>query len=413
MLNNDKRLHRKNLWVTLWQPHYVVFGPVNTAQNPAMVLARQLTWALGLTQTLGWATTYYIPATMMAAAAEEFGVSRTVLLAGFSLALLVCGLCSPWVGRWIDRHGGRGVMALSAVVTALGLVVMALSGALWSWYAAWTIVGFGMAMGLYDACFATIARLLGTQARPVIVGVTLMGGLASTIGWPVGTFLVTHYGWRASVCAYAGLQLLVILPVTWLLVPRAEAGPLVPAPAAAGPPPPAGAFVLMAAYFTLRQAITAVISVHALVLLAGLGASTGQAVWAATLIGPAQVASRLIDWKFGRGFNPMVAAVTGTTLLPMGFLSLLLGWPYAVFGVVYGLSNGILTITRGTLPLHVFGAQGYGGRLGRIALPSMIASALAPTLLSPLIETVPAWEVVAALTGMGAVSLALILALRR
>lgn len=378
-----------------------------------MAGATRLTLALGLTQTLGWASTYYVPATMVGAAAAEFGASRTVLLGGFSLALLVCGLCSPAVGRRIDRTGGRGVMAWSAVVTAAGLVAMALSGALWSWYLAWMVVGVGMAMGLYDAAFATIGRLHGAQARQIIVGVTLMAGFASTLGWPAGTWLVAQYGWRVSVAVYAALQLLVILPVTLIFVPRAGPAPTAPVRAEADMAPPAGSFMLMAAYFTLRQAITAVIAVHILVLLAGLGASTAQAVFAATLIGPAQVLARVIDWKVGRGFNPMVAAVTGTVLLPVGFASVLLGLPFTVFGVVFGMSNGILTITRGTLPLHVFGPKGYGGRLGRIALPSMVASALAPTLLSPLIETVPAWDVLLGLTVAGVVSLGLILRLRR
>ncbi len=378
-----------------------------------MNAGRRLTLALGVTQTLAWASTYYIPATMIGPASQTFGVSRTVLLGGFSLAMLVCGLCSPAVGRRIDRFGGRGVLAGSAVVTAAGLLAMAAAPAVWAWYGAWVLVGLGMAMGLYDATFATIGRLLGAQARPAIVGVTLMAGFSSSLGWPVGTWLAAQYGWRVSVACYAVMQLVVILPISWLLVPRA--GPVaVPASGTeTGPAPRAGSFAVMAAYFTLRAAITAIISVHALTLLEGLGASTEQAVLAATLIGPSQVASRVLDWRFGRGFNPMVAALTGTVLLPLGFLTLVLRGPFLLFGLLYGMSNGILTITRGTLPLHVFGPHGYGGRLGRIALPSMIVSALAPTLLSPLIDIWPAAWVVWVVGGIGAVSLGLLLVLRR
>ena len=160
-------------------------------------------------------------------------------------------------------------------------------------------------------------------------------------------------------------------------------------------------------------AVSAMISVYALTMLVGLGASTGQAVFAATLIGPSQVLSRVLDWRFGRRFNPMVAALTGTVMLPAGLTTLLLGWPYAVFGVLYGFSNGILTISRGTLPLHVFGSRGYGGRLGRIALPSMLLSAVAPTLLSPVVEVWPAWALVVILGGAGVLSLGCLLVLRR
>jgi MFS family permease len=378
-----------------------------------MASKRSLVLAIGVTQTLAWASTYYVPATMLGAAAAEFGVSRTVLLGGFSLAMLVCGLCSPAVGRTIDRVGGRGVLAASAVVTAAGLLGLAAAPSMPVWYLAWSVVGVGMAMGLYDAAFATIGRLLGAQARPAIVGVTLMAGFSSSLGWPAGTWLVAHIGWRAAMVSYAVMQLTVILPISWYLVPRAAAAIVTVSDTPDLPVPRAGSFALMATYFTLRSAITAVISVHALVLLAGLGASTEQAVLAATLIGPAQVGSRVLDWRFGRGFTPMVAAVTGTVMLPAAFLSLVLGGPFALFGVLYGMSNGILTITRGTLPLHVFGPAGFGRRLGRIALPSMIVSALAPTLLSPLIDMWPAVDVVLVVGGVGVVSLGCLLALQR
>ncbi len=313
----------------------------------------------------------------------------------------------------MDRLGGRGVMTVSAALTAAGLGCVAAAHSLWVWYPAWMVVGVGMAFGLYDAAFATIGRLLGAKTRAAIVGVTLMGGFAGSIGWPVSAWLVTHHGWRIAVLFWALVQLLVILPVNWFGIPTA--GPAVvaaPVTTTRGPPP-ARVFLLMASYFTLRASITAVISVHALTLLTGLGWSPTEAVAAAALIGPAQVAGRIVDWKFGRGYTPMIAAITGTVLLPLGFLSLLLGWNIVVFGVVYGISNGILAITRGTLPLYVFGPQGFGGRLGRIALPSMIAAAVAPTLVSPLIEIVPASQVAGDLAVAGVVSLGLILSLRR
>lgn len=372
-----------------------------------MTLAQRLGLALGVTQTLAWATTYYIPATMVGAASREFGVTPSVLLGGFTAALLVAGVCSPLVGRRIERVGGRGVMAASTPVTALGLAGLAATPNLAGWYAAWMVIGVGMAMGLYDASFATIGRLLGTGARPAIVGVTLLGGFASSIGWPTGVWLVGQFGWRAAVASYAVLHLAVILPVTWFCVPRA--GPAVVAPKVAhdvpaGPPP--RAFHLMAAYFTLRAAITAVISVHALTILAGLGATAAQAVTAAAMIGPAQVGARLLDWRFARGLSPLAAGLVGAVLLPAGFAALLGGFPALVFAGLYGMSNGLLTITRGTLPLHVFGAAGYATRIGRIALPSMIAQAAAPTLLAPLVVAWPAWDMAALLAGAGLVALA-------
>ena len=182
-----------------------------SAQN-----TRRMTVAIGFTQTLAWATTFYVPATMVGPASADLGVSSTILLGGFSLALLVTGLMSPWVGRRIDRVGGRGVLAISTVVTASGLFVMAAVPHVIAWYAAWMVVGVGMAMGLYDAAFGTIGRLMGAEARPYIVGVTLMAGFASTIGWPMGVWLAAHVGWRVALGGYAVLQVAVLLPIIQL-----------------------------------------------------------------------------------------------------------------------------------------------------------------------------------------------------
>ncbi len=379
-----------------------------------MIKTRRLTIAIGFTQTIAWATTYYIPATMAGAAAAEFGASRALMLGGFSLALLVTGLISPWVGRRIDRLGGRGVMAMSTLITAAGLTLMATGHSIPLWYLAWMITGVGMAMGLYDAAFGTLGRLLGNEARPAIVGVTLMAGFASTVGWPLGTYLVGHFGWREAVAAYAVIQLLIILPIVLIWVPP-------PGPALPPPPPKSGdvlgaaprAFTWMAAHFMLRQAISSVISVHALVLLAGMGFGTAESVAAAALIGPAQVGSRLIDWFFGRKLNPMVAALASSMLLPASMLVLGAGLPAFVFTLIYGISNGIFTINRGTLPLYVFGPSGYAAMVGRLAMPSMIAASLAPTLIAPLISAWPANWVLSLLAALGMVALGCLLRLRR
>jgi hypothetical protein len=364
---------------------------------------RRMTVAIGFTQTLAWATTFYVPATMVGVASADLGVSPTVLLGGFSLALLVTGLMSPWVGRRIDRLGGRGVLAMSSVVTALGLCLMAAVPHAVGWYAAWVLVGVGMAMGLYDAAFGTVGRLLGAGAKPSIVGVTLMAGFASTIGWPAGTWLAAHVGWRVALGGYALLHVLVLLPIILIFVPTAEPVELVEKRdvAAAAPVAPR-AFFLLATYFTLRAAINAVVMVHALTILGGMGFGAAAAVWAATLIGPAQVGSRILDWFFGRGLDPMVTGVVSAVLLPAAVVALLAGLPAAAFTLLYGLSNGILTINRGTLPLHVFGPEGYAALIGRLALPALLASAVAPTLVAPMIA---AWPMPWVIAAVGAVSL--------
>ena len=379
-----------------------------------MTSTQRMTVAVGFTQTLAWATTFYVPATMVGPASAEIGASPTVLLGGFSLALLVTGLMSPWVGRRIDRLGGRGVLAMSTMVTASGLALMAALPSLITWYAAWMLMGVGMAMGLYDAAFGTIGRLLGAEARPSIVGVTMMAGFASTIGWPAGTYLAAHIGWRWTLASYASVQLFLLLPIILAFVPRAQSSvPAAPKTDNAAAAPAPRAFLFLAAYFTLRSGINAVIMVHALTLLGGMGFSAAAAVGAATLIGPAQVGSRVIDWFFGRALNPMVTGVVSAILLPVAVVALLVGLPAAVFTLVYGLSNGILTISRGTLPLHMFGPEGYAARIGKLALPALLASAVAPTVVSPLMEAWPTSWVIALMGGFSLLACACLLGLRR
>jgi MFS family permease len=350
--------------------------------------ARHLSLVLGFSQTLAWATTYYTPAVITDAAATTLGESPTILLGGFSWSLLIAALASPWVGRWIDRVGGRGVLATGTVAMALGLVLLAGFPSLAGWYIAWTIIGVGMALGLYDAAFATIGRHLGTGARPAIVGVTLMAGFASPIGWPMGVGLVQRFGWRITVLSYAVIQLAINLPLLLALIPKAVANAANPVPALIEQGAPSRgilAFVLLATFFSVRAVISAVISVHVLLLRQGIGLTAAVAVGAAAMIGPSQVGGRVLEWGLARHIDPLTGSLIGAGLLRLGVVGLDAGGLAIGFAVAYGMSNGILTISRGTLPMHLFGARGYATRLGKLALPPLLAQAMAPTLVTPFV----------------------------
>ncbi len=381
-----------------------------------MIHTRRLTLGIGFTQTLAWATTYYIPATMSVPAAAEFGVSQTLLVGGFSAGLLICGGLSPLVGRLIDNDGGRGVLIVAPLITAIGHLLLAFAPNVSLWFLGWAVMGVGMAAGLYDAAFGTIGRLLGSAAKPAIVGVTMMAGFASTVGWPTGTYLVASVGWRDTLLIFALVQVLVILPVILACVPRLSAAPGLGVTAhthAETPPPPTGAFFWMATYFTMRAAINAAVFVHLLVLLKGLGYGVNVAVGAAALIGPAQVGARVIDWFFGRHLSPLKSAIYASSVLPISVFALLLGVPAPVFTVGFGASNGVFTISKGTLPMYIFGASGYAVRVGLLARPAMIASAIAPTLFAPIVTALPAVWVVVILGGLGTVAFGCLLMLRR
>ena len=377
---------------------------------------RRLSLVLGFTQTLAWATTFYIPAVIIGAAAATVGASPTVLLGGFSWSLLIAGLVSPRVGSRIDRVGGRGVLATGTIVMALGLAVLAAFPNLPGWYIAWTIIGVGMALGLYDAAFATIGRLLGGAARPAIVGVTLMAGFASTVGWPMGVVLVDLLGWRTTALSYAVLQMAINLPLQLWLIPKAPPHPTI-SPAVSVEQAPPGrsqiALVLLAIFFSVRAAISAVISVHVLLLLQGIGLTAAVAVGVAAMIGPSQVAGRVLEWVFARRIDPLTGSWIGAALLPLGIVGLLAGGPAIGFAVAYGMSNGILTISRGTLPMHLFGAHGYATRLGRLALPPLLAQAIAPTLFTPFVLSRSASEVFAWVGITSGAALLCLLPLRR
>jgi len=376
-----------------------------------MSTSRRLALVLGFTQTLAWATTYYIPAVIVGPAAGTLHRSTTELLVGYSWSLLVAGLVSPRVGSWIDRHGGRGALATGTVVMATGLLVLAAWPSLAGWYLAWTIIGAGMALGLYDAAFATIGGLLGLEARPAIVGVTLLAGFASTVGWPVGVALVHRFDWRTTVAIYAGVQLAVNLPLILALIPRAQpAAPVHVAAERAGSGGSGGllALLLLGTFFCTRAAISAVVSVHALTLLHGVGLTAAAAVGVAALFGPSQVFGRVLEWTFARWIDPLTGSWMGAALLPLGVAGLLLGGPAVGFAVAYGMSNGILTISRGTLPMFLFGARGYATRLGRLALPQLLAQAVAPTAAAPLVLTLPAHAIFA---GLGVAAFAALLCL--
>ena len=384
------------------------------------IMNRRLTIVLGVTQTLAWATTFYMPTVLTATVARDLDVSTTVLLGGFSWSLLIAGLASPSVGRWIDRHGGRDVLVASSVVLALGLLVMAAMPTLIGWYLGWSITGIGMALGLYDAAFATIGRLLGLQARPVIVGVTLIAGLASTLGWPMGVALVDALGWRQTLFIYAAINVLIDLPLVLFAVPRAipDHPPLPVAPPHDGRASSRTggigvALVLLSIFFSIRAAISAIFAVHTLTLFQGIGLGAIAAVATASLMGPSQVFGRILEWGFKRWLDPLVASRIGALLLPLGVACLFLGSPAALFMVLYGMSNGILTISRGTLPMHLFGAHGYATRLGLLALPPLICQALAPTLAAPLVADWPAQHIFIAMGVIALLATLCLLPLRR
>lgn len=343
--------------------------------------------ALGTAQTLAWASTYYLPAMVAAPMARDLGVPVPTVFAAFSVALIVSALLGPRAGAAIDRWGGRPVLMATNVVFALGLAAMAMSSGPAGLFAAWVVLGIGMGSGLYEAAFATLVRLYGTGARNSITGITLIAGFASTVGWPLSAWLEAHHGWRQACWTWAGLHLLLGLPLNALLPRAAAAVPTPPAPvtAAASPPGPAVSWrptLILSFVFAATWFISTAMAAHLPRLMQSTGASAAAALWVGTLIGPAQVAARLLEFGMLRRVHPLLSARLAAVAHPLGAAALAVLGPVAApwFGVLHGAGNGILTIAKGTLPLVIFGPEGYGRRQGVLMVPARVAQALAPWL---------------------------------
>jgi MFS family permease len=347
--------------------------------------------ALGIAQTLAWASSYYLPAILADPIGASLGVPRSWVFAAFSMALLIAAFTGPTVGRIIDRYGGRGVLALSNVVLATGLVALAAANGVVVLFAAWAILGIGMALGLYDAGFAALAALYGQNARGPITGITLYAGFASTVSWPVSTLLNGALGWRETVLVWAALNLVVGLPLNRFVLPV----PAQPARIAhtAGQSigwKPRKEMVLLAFVFAAAWFVTGAMAAQLPTLLERAGATPVQAVAAASLVGPAQVAARLGEFLILRGIHPLVSARIAALLHPLGaVIFAIIGPPAAAaFAIFYGAGNGLLTIARGTVPLAVFGPHAYGERTGLLGAPARASQAFAPLLFGLLIDVI-------------------------
>lgn len=346
---------------------------------------------LGTTQTLAWAGSYYIPAILAGRMAEELGVNASTIFVAFSCALLLTAFLGPRVGRAIDQHGGRAVLIASNLVLATGLGVLAMAQGPVVMFLGFAVLGIGMAMGLYDAGFAALARIYGRDARGAITGITLIAGFASTVGWPVTAWMQAEFGWRGACVGWALVMLLLALPLNALLprgtVRAPEAQPAAPPDAETARRTRRAAW-LMAFVFVSGGFSASALAAHLPGLLVAAGATPAAAIAAGALMGPAQVAARVFEFTLLRRAHPLLSARIALTTHPLGAVLLLIfGGPLAApFVLLHGAGNGIQTIVRGTLPLAVFGAAGYGARQGLVVAPARFMGALAPALFGFVVE---------------------------
>ena len=397
------------------------------AVSPEPPSRRTVVVVLGIGQVLVWGSSYYLPAVLAKPIADQTGWPLAWVIGALSLGLLVSGLVSPKVGNLIERHGGRPVLMGSAVLMAAGLAILAAAPSLAVFTLGWLVLGAAMGAGLYDPAFATLGRLYGTGARAIITSLTLIGGFASTVCWPLSALLLGYFGWRGTCLAYAVVNLGLVLPLYRFGLPAeapaGHAGAASPrrpaglfrnrrtreagehragervagehgAGASLGPSPAAGRdarhhllFFLVAFTMTLSSVIAAVMSVQLLAVLQQRGVPLATAVAFGAVVGPCQVGARLIDLLAGQRTHPVWEGLLSAVFVSIGLGLLLIRHEAVLLGlVVYGGGIGLRSIVRGTLPLALFGPVGYPSLIGRLAFPMLLGQAAGPAAGAVLLE---------------------------
>jgi MFS family permease len=341
--------------------------------------------ALGVTQILAWGSTFYLLAVLAPAIVRDTNWSYDWVISGVSVGLIVAGIVSPRLGRVIGEQGGRSVLAFGAVLIACGLVVLG-TAQNFAWYlVAWIFIGGGMGAGLYDAAFSTLGSIYGHESRSAITSVTLFGGFASTVCWPISAYLAEHFGWRGACFFYAAVHAGLALPTYLLTLPRRSFIALPPAREKLGRQSvqlerhERWLFALLAAVVTIAAAILSMMGNLVLQLLQARDMELAAAVALGALIGPSAVGARIVESFAGHQYHPIWTMIASAVLVAVGTLLFLFRFPFvAVAIVLYAAGNGIGSIARGTLPLALFESARYPVLMGRLGFPIMMAMAVSP-----------------------------------
>jgi predicted MFS family arabinose efflux permease len=355
--------------------------------------------ALGVAQIVSWGTLFYTIAVLGAAMRADTGVNELWLFGSFTAGLFLSGIVSPYVGRQIDVLGGRRVLMVGSLLGALACAALALAQGPWTVLAGWLLAGIAMSAGLYDPAFATLHQMAGGNYRRTVTALTLFGGFASTVFWPLSQYLLETVGWRGAFAVYAGLHFALCLPIHAWCVPsglgatRPSEPSLAPVEGPAPLPREREVFAWLATALALVAFISTAIAAHFITLMTASGLSARDAVLIGAMIGPMQVAGRIVEFTFTKHVRARTVGTLafGLMVVALAIFTQVRGvWILALaFVIPYGWANGVVTIVRGTVPAELFGPRNYGALLGRLALPQFILKALAPFALTLLFAIDP------------------------
>lgn len=390
--------------------------------DPVSRKIRRALTGLGVTQIIGWGATYYLLTILALPISRDLQMPLGLVAGGMSTMMIISALTGPYTGRLMDIHGGSPVMAAGSVIASIGLMFLSFSQSAVTFFGAWTVIGLSSSMILYPAAFTALTQIAPERARRSITFLTLPGGLASTVFWPLTTYLLAQYGWRMTCQIYAALQILVCLPVHLFAIPpggtRNE--PVEAAPAAL-PGLPAEmrprAFVFLTLVLALNSLLVTGTLNQFTTLLTSLSLPQQTVVLCSMLFGISQVSARVVEMIGGGSYDP----VRGMLLVLCGFwlsvLCLAMSAPLPAggiaFAVVFGACNGLFTINRSALVLHIFGSHGFGHMSGKVAVAQGIAGAAAPVALATVMENAGGMGGVAFMIAVSTLSVVAMVALFR
>ncbi len=383
---------------------------------PAQAASFGTVAALGVAQIISWGSLYYAFSFLITPLMEASGGDKPTVFAAFSLGLLVSGLLSAPIGALIDRRGGRGVMTAGSLGGAVLLASLSHVQSVFALYAVWAGLGAVMAATLYDPAFAVISRLFAANYRRAITMLTLFGGFASTVFWPLTQFLIAEIGWRQALLVLAALNLIVCVPVHWRVLapgrPGAPRRPVAPAgPGAFRAALRTPVFYLLALAFTGNALVFSATQVHLMSMLQAKQLSAASAALVGAMIGPMQVTGRVLELAFASRLSASAVGILAMAFLPIALWVLHIAgvqWPLlAAFAVIYGIGNGAMTIVRGAIPAELFGRDAYGAINGAMAAPVTVAKAAGPLVAALLFVALGGYDgTLWVLIAIGAVSTA-------
>lgn len=353
--------------------------------------------ALGITQIIAWGSIYYGFALLLDPLRQALAADRTTIVGAFSAALLVSGVLATLVGRTIDRLGGRAVMTAGSIAGGVLLALLARVESVGALYAVWIGLGAAMAATLYEPAFAVLTQVFRAGYRRAITLLTLFGGFASTVFWPLATALIERYGWRDAVLVLAALNLFVCAPLhAWLLPSggrRTATTKSADAPSRTlGEVLADRSLHLLAFAFLAHALVVAAMGVHLIAMLVAKGLTPLAAAGVGAIVGPMQVLGRLAEFTVSRRMSAVQVGRVAVLLQPLALLAFLAAdggpWMLALFAFLYGAGNGALTIVRGTVPVELYGREHYGAVTGALATPGLLARAAGP-LVAAAIASLP------------------------